>query len=88
MVEFFVQIVCVCKSNSMKHHGLDVMELQEDLFLESDRCLSLVGGGITGVLPGEESVHAFVFVNAKGEAFKSSAFSEYHGRLLTRLTGR
>jgi hypothetical protein len=36
----------------------------------------------------EESAHAFVFVNAKGEAFKSSAFSEYLGRLLTRLTGR
>jgi hypothetical protein len=29
-----------------------------------------------------------VFVNAKGDAFKSSAFSEYLGRLLTRLTGR
>jgi hypothetical protein len=29
-----------------------------------------------------------VFVSANGEAFQSSAFSEYLGRLLTRLTGR
>ena len=65
-----------------------MVELQEDLFPELDRCLSLYMAEYRALLLEEESAHAFVFVNAKGEAFKSSAFSEYLGRLLTRLTGR
>jgi hypothetical protein len=62
--------------------------MQEDLFPELDRCLSLYMAEYRALLLREEIAHAFVFVNAKGEAFKSSAFSEYLGRLLTRLTGR
>ena len=65
-----------------------MVELQEDFFPELDRCLSLYLADYRALLLGEENAHAFVFVNAKGEAFKSSAFSEYLGRLLTRLTGR
>ena len=65
-----------------------MVELQEDLFPELDRCLSLYLADYRALLLREEIAHAFVFVNAKGEAFKSSAFSEYLGRLLTRLTGR
>jgi hypothetical protein len=87
----FVQVVCLtwcCESKMTKHHGLDVVELQEDLFPELDRCLSLYLADYRVLLLREEIAHAFVFVNAKGEAFKSSAFSEYLGRLLTRLTGR
>ena len=53
-----------------------------------DRCLSLYLADYRALLLEKENAHAFVFVNAKGEAFKSSAFSEYLGRLLTRLTGR
>jgi hypothetical protein len=87
----FVQVVrlTLCrKSKTTKHHGLDVVELQEDFFPELDRCLSLYLADYRALLLGEENAHAFIFVNAKGEAFKSSAFSEYLGRLLTRLTGR
>ena len=56
-----------------------MVELQEDLFPELDRCLSLYVAEYRTLLLGEESVHAFVFDSAKGEAFKSSAFSKYHG---------
>ena len=78
-----VRLTLCRKSKTTKHHGLDVVELQEDFFPELDRCLSLYLADYRALLLREEIAHAFVFVNAKGEAFKSSAFSEYLGRLLT-----
>lgn len=87
---YFVRKRFLCESKTTKHHGVDVIELQEDIFADLDRCLTLfvVEPAYRNQLLAEDCDHSFVFVNTNGEPFKSSSFSKYLGRLLTRLTGR
>jgi len=71
---------------------VDEVHFQEATFPELDRCLSLylVEPNYREVLfkddDQQESSH--VFLNTNGSPFKSSGFSTYLSRLLSRLTGR
>ena len=65
------------------------VQFQEAMFLELDRCLTLflVEPNYRKVLF-KDNDSAHVFLNTNGAPFKSSGFSTYLSRLLSRLTGR
>ncbi len=68
------------------------MQFQEATFPELDRCLTLflVKPNYRKVLlkDADQQESGHVFLNTNGSPFKSSGFSTYLSRLLSRLTGR